>query len=110
MGERHFRRYAQTGERFDGRRALEIGLAHEIAERPDEIEFLLHTLLEQVKANGPVAMAASKRLALDLTFRPVDAALMADTAQRIARTRAGDEAKEGLSAFLEKRKPEWNKN
>jgi methylglutaconyl-CoA hydratase len=109
IGERHFRRYAQTGERFDGRRALEIGLAHEIAERPDEIEFLLHTLLEQVKANGPAAMAASKKLALDLTFRPVDAALMADTAQRIARTRAGDEAKEGLSAFLEKRKPEWNK-
>jgi methylglutaconyl-CoA hydratase len=107
MGERHFRRFAQSGERFDGRKAYDIGLAHEIAERPDEIEFLLHTLLEQVKANGPAAMAASKKLALDLTFRPVDAPLMADTAQRIAQTRAGAEAKEGLSAFLEKRKPVW---
>jgi methylglutaconyl-CoA hydratase len=109
MGERHFRRFAQTGERFDGRKAYDIGLAHEIAERPDEIEFLLHTLLEQVKGNGPAAMAASKRLALDLTFRPIDAALMTDTAQRIAQTRAGAEAKEGLAAFMEKRKAAWVK-
>jgi len=39
--------------------------------------------------------------------RPVDDALVEDTAQRIAQIRATPEAREGLSAFLEKRPPNW---
>jgi methylglutaconyl-CoA hydratase len=39
--------------------------------------------------------------------RPIDAGLRAETSRRIAERRASDEAKEGLSAFLQKRKPRW---
>ena len=52
-------------------------------------------------------MAAAKRLVREVAGRPVDSALVADTAERIARSRATDDAKEGLAAFLGKRKPRW---
>jgi methylglutaconyl-CoA hydratase len=110
IGERAFRRYAVTGERFDGRMAKAMGLAHEVAETEEGLQPLLEAMLKQLSANGISAMTESKRLAINLAGRPVDAALMEDTARRIASTRAGAEAKEGLTAFFEKRKPGWVRN
>lgn len=109
IGERHFRRYAQTGERFDGKKAHETGLVHRLAERPEDTEYLLHATLKDIAANGPQAMTAVKKLALDYAGREITPALTEDSAARIATIRAGGEAKEGLSAFLEKRKPRWCK-
>lgn len=107
IGERQARRYFQTGERFDGKKAHEIGLVHRLAERPEDVEYLLHTVLKDIAVNGPRAMAAAKRLCLDYAGHPVTADIVNDSAARIAGIRAGDEAKEGLAAFLEKRKPRW---
>jgi methylglutaconyl-CoA hydratase len=109
IGPRHARRYFQTGERFTGVQAQAIGLVHEVAEVADDMPLILGALLDQVAANGPQAMAASKKLCLDITGRAVTPELMDDTATRIAQTRADDEAKEGLGAFLEKRKASWIK-
>ena len=52
-------------------------------------------------------MQASKRLVRDFAGRPLDAALIADSVERIAAVRGSDEAREGVSAFLEKRQPAW---
>ena len=52
---------------------------------------------------------SAKDLARDLSGRGIDEALLDDTARRIAQIRATDEAREGLSAFLEKRKAAWTK-
>ena len=107
MGERHARRYFQTGERFNGQRAYDIGFVHEVVSGSDEMEVCLQGLLKALAGNGPHAMKDAKKLCLDLAGQPITPELMDDTASRIARTRAGIEAKEGLSAFLEKRKAEW---
>lgn len=104
IGERQARRYFQTGERFDGAKAHEIGLVHRVAERPEDMEYLLHTLLKEIATNGPLATREAKRLCRDLSGPPVTQAVMEDTARRIAAIRTGTEAQERLSAFLEKRK------
>jgi methylglutaconyl-CoA hydratase len=53
------------------------------------------------------AVRESKRLVREIAGRPIDDALLADTANRIASARASDDGKEGVRAFLEKRKPRW---
>lgn len=107
LGERQSRMYFQTGQRFTGGRAYDIGLVHELAESEGEMNELLRGVLANLSANGPKAMAAAKELCLDLAGQPLTPDVLNGTARRIAKTRAGEEAKEGLSAFLEKRKPAW---
>ena len=52
-------------------------------------------------------LQAAKDLIRAVTGRPIDAAISEETAQRIARQRATDEAKDGIAAFLDKRPPAW---
>ena len=107
MGERQARRYFQTGERFSGQRAYDMGFVHEVADGVADIETRLETLLKIIAANGPGAMKDAKKLCLDFAGIPITPETINDTANRIAHTRGGAEAKEGLSAFLEKRKAQW---
>ena len=106
IGERQATRYFQSAERIDARRAAELGLAH----RSVADEALAAALDEQIAAlleGGPKSQAAAKALIRAVAHRPVDDALLADTARRIAELRATPEAREGLSAFLDKRPAEW---
>ena len=64
-------------------------------------------MISELLKNGPDAMVRSKALIAAVANRPVDDAVKEDTAQRIADARASDEGKEGLEAFLNKRKPAW---
>jgi len=50
----------------------------------------------------------NERLIREVARRPVDDALSAETAKRIADIRASAEGREGIAAFLEKRKPSWS--
>jgi len=106
IGARAARRYFLSAERFDAERARQLGLVHEIVPAED-LDERLERLTGQLLGNGPEAMAAAKRLVADVAGRPVDRALLEDTAERIAVIRASDEGKEGLAAFLEKRTPNW---
>ena len=109
IGERQARRYFQTGERFDGEVAYRLGLVHELAARPEDVEPILHNILNEIKGNGPQAMTAAKKLCLDLSGKDILPKVLEDTANRIALIRAGDEAREGLDAFINKRDASWKK-
>jgi len=67
----------------------------------------LKVMLDHMRTNGPLAMREAKRLIMDYAGAPLSAKIMADSAERIAAIRSRPEAKEGLKAFLEKRKPGW---
>ncbi|MBM3565491.1 MAG: enoyl-CoA hydratase/isomerase family protein [Alphaproteobacteria bacterium] len=107
IGERQARRYFLTAERFSAAEARRIGLVHEVVPAA-ELEITARRMVETLMANGPRAMREAKSLIRAIAGRPIDAAVIDDTARRIARVRATDEAREGLAAFLEKRKPSWS--
>jgi len=106
MGERMARRYFLTAEVFDASEALRIGLLTAVSpsEKLDgEIEEILRHLMQ----SGPQALVKIKDLIRTVTAGPVDDAMIADTAKRIAEIRGSPEGREGVASFLEKRKPSW---
>jgi methylglutaconyl-CoA hydratase len=99
------RRYCQTAERFDAAEARRIGLLHEVV--PAEgLDAAVDGIVAGILKNAPASVAASKRLIRE-TAGVVTGAMREDTASRMAAIRATDEGKEGVSSFLEKRKPSW---
>ena len=106
IGERQAYRYFQTAERISAARARELGLAHEVSDA-DGLDAQVQQLIDALLAGGPGAQAAATDLIRAVANRPVDAAVIDDTARRIATLRATPEAREGLSAFLQKRPPAW---
>lgn len=110
IGRRQVRRYFQTGEFIPAQTALNIGLIHEVAHDAEAVKTSVEEKIERALKNGPQAMRAAKELADDISAAGVIAETeLHDTAIRIAKIRCGEEAQEGLSAFLEKRKPSWAK-
>jgi methylglutaconyl-CoA hydratase len=107
IGERQARRYFLTAERFDAAEALRIGLLHIVVEEA-RLDAAVQGIVEQLLNGGPRAQAASKDLIAAVVNRPVDRALVEDTAERIARIRVTPEGREGIAAFLEKRAPSWS--
>lgn len=107
IGSRAARRYFLTAERFDAAQAFRLGLIHELAEDERQMDEIIAKLVGTLLANGPEAVAASKDLIRAVARHPVDDNLRDETARRIAERRASPEGQEGLSAFLEKRKPSW---
>ena len=108
MGLREARRWCLTGEVMDAATARRTGLVHEVADDAG-LAGAVEALLAALLAGAPGAQAEIKRLLRHVTARSEagDEALLADTARWIARVRAGAEAREGLAAFLERRKPGW---
>ena len=106
IGQRAARRYFQTAERFSAAEARHLGLLHEVVDDDEALHAAGDKAIAALMAVGPRAAAESK----DLVFavdRPLSEDVIEDTADRIARVRASDEGKEGVNAFLEKRKPAW---
>jgi methylglutaconyl-CoA hydratase len=108
IGARQAHRWFLTGETMDAATALRIGLVHETADDA-ALAAAAGRLFDALQAGGPEAQVEIKRLLRHVTGRsvPGDQAMLDDTAQWIARVRAGTEAAEGLSAFLEKRQARW---
>ncbi|TMH42520.1 MAG: enoyl-CoA hydratase/isomerase family protein [Betaproteobacteria bacterium] len=108
IGPRAARRYFLSAEVFDAAEALRIGLLSAVVPAA-ELDAFISQLLEQLLAGGAAAHARIKDLVRDIAGRPIDDALRADTARRIAEIRASPEGKEGIASFLEKRKPSWKR-
>jgi len=105
IGVSQARRFFLSGERFDAHTAKELGLVHEVV-APDRLDDAVQRIVDHMLKGGPNAHREAKALIRAVAGRDPEA-VGADTAQRLAQVRAGAEAQEGLSAFFEKRKPDW---
>lgn len=107
VGPRNARALFATGRLFDAERAAAIGLVQEVVADAEGLAAARDRLARDMMACAPGAVAASKRLVDDVAGRLIDEDLMRETAHRIAKQRVGEEGREGVRAFLDKRKPAW---
>lgn len=107
IGARQARRYMLTGERFSAAEAHRMGLVHEVVSDGAALTAAVESLVAKLFAAAPQAVIDSKALIAKVAGEPVTAELIDMTARCIADVRSRDEAREGVSAFLEKRKPSW---
>lgn len=107
IGERAAHYYFLTGERFNAERAFQLGLIHQIAEN-EALQSIGISLAKKLLENNPKAMAAAKHLISYVAKETITAQLAQKTAEHLAELRATPQAQEGLKAFLEKRKPQWD--
>ena len=94
-----------TGERFDGREAERIGLVYR-AVSEDQLDTEVARVVGELLSSGPAAVASAKVLVKDVASLSLDDAI-ALTSKWIARIRSTPEAREGMQAFLDKRRPDW---
>jgi methylglutaconyl-CoA hydratase len=106
IGERQARRYMLSGEEFDCAEAWRIGLVHELVEE-ETLATRVGEMLGQLYSSGPKAVHAIKQLIPHSAHSAIGAGIIDETSKVIADIRATPEAQEGLTAFLEKRKPSW---
>jgi methylglutaconyl-CoA hydratase len=106
IGERAARRYFLTAERFDATEAKRIGLAHEVVDEAS-LDTAVAQWTDALLACSPHALDEAKRLIRDVSCETIDDELIADTVRRIADIRSSEQGREGVQAFLNKRKPFW---
>ena len=106
IGARASRRYFLTAERFSAAEAHRIGLVHESVPM-DQLDASVQALVQALCANSPMAVKDAKRLVDTVAGQDINEALIATTVAGIADSRASADGKEGVQAFLDKRKPAW---
>lgn len=106
MGERAAQRYFLTAERFDAQEAHRIGFVHEVV-AADQLDAKVAELAQALVNASPNAVRACKTLVQEVAGRDIDASLIGRTVEGIADIRSSTEGREGVQAFLQKRKPFW---
>ena len=105
LGDRAARELMLTGERFGAGRALELGVVHHVVPVA-ELDAKVDERVGELLKGGPQAQERIKQLLVrwaDVTWEEYRRALP----ETLASVRSGEEARDGLAAFLEKRKPRW---
>ncbi|HWB79818.1 MAG TPA: enoyl-CoA hydratase-related protein, partial [Nannocystaceae bacterium] len=105
IGLSQAKRLALTGARFDGKRAKELGLVHDVVDDRTLTETVAETLT-QIRRCAPGANAATKAIMLQAGSTALPE-LLDDAAAHFAAATRGPEAAEGMMAFVQKRKPSW---
>ena len=105
IGDKRARDLLLTGRLFDAAEAHRLGLVNEVVER-DALDERVRALAQVLAANSPESMAATKRLLAAQNKGWLDAAI-AQAMEANARARETADFREGIAAFLEKRKPAW---
>ncbi|WP_369932776.1 enoyl-CoA hydratase-related protein [Xanthomonas tesorieronis] len=106
IGARQARRWFASAEAFDAATATQIGLVHQTV-APTALDAAVQRQVELLGQAGPLAAAGAKALVRRVAAGGDSAALDRDNAALIARLRVSAEGQEGLSAFLDKRDPNW---
>ena len=107
IGEREARRYFLTAERFSAAEAFRIGLVHDLVADEGALDDRIGEVVDSMLSCSPAAQLAAKELIRAVANRPVTSELIQDTAERIAKIRSSPEGREGVAAFLEKRRALW---
>jgi len=103
IGAGHARALFTTGEMFRAEKALRIGLVHDVV-RSEDLDDAVMAKIKLILSAGPLSVAESKRIAQGALMTPEESATV------LASARAGDEGKEGVKAFLDKRSPNFKAN
>jgi methylglutaconyl-CoA hydratase len=106
VGRRQARRLALTMTRIRADEALAIGLVHQVC-AGEELDATVDATLQELLGGGPNAQREIKALLAQLEVGPVTEAVRELTAQTISRVRGTEEAREGFTAFIDKRPPPW---
>ncbi|QDH71823.1 enoyl-CoA hydratase-related protein [Marilutibacter alkalisoli] len=106
IGARQARRWFASAEIFDADEACRIGLLHQVAEA-DALDAAVQRQIDLLLKAGPIASSSAKVLVRQVTAHTDRDRHDTDNAALIARLRVSEEGQEGLSAFLDKRKPKW---
>ena len=106
IGARQARRWFATAEIFDAAEALRIGLLHQVV-ASDQLDAAVQRQIDLLMKAGPVASATAKALVRRVAAAGDSATADDANAELIARLRVSPEGQEGISAFLDKRKPAW---
>ncbi|MEJ0023136.1 MAG: enoyl-CoA hydratase-related protein [Alphaproteobacteria bacterium] len=109
IGTRAARALFASALPVDAARAKALGLIQEIVADELGLESALKHLAGLAFENAPSAVAAAKQLVRDVAGRQIDDRLVKETAKRSAVQRASEEGQEGTTAFLEKRRPAWDR-
>ena len=107
IGSNHARRYFLTAERFDAARAREVGLLHELCDDAAGLATWAEHFASELTLCAPSAVSAGKELIAAVENRERDDSLLQETARRLSLQRESAEGREGISAFLAKRKAAW---
>ena len=107
IGPRRARGLFASGRAFDAGFARDIGLVDEVVDDADALQATRDRIAREIMACAPGAVADAKRLVDAVADRDIDHRLLEDTAHRIARARVSDEGREGVLAFIDRRKPYW---
>ena len=109
IGSSNFRRLSMMASKIDSDEAKVIGLINTIAESPDEFSSPLEEIISEVLSTGPMAVAEAKELTLTFDrWNGSDDELRQWTLDKTSQMRGSEEGQEGLSSFLERRKPNWS--
>ena len=106
IGARQARRYFATAEIFDATEALRMGLLHQVVPTSD-LDAAVQRQLDLLAKAAPLAAAQAKSLVRRVAAGGDGESMDVANAELIARLRVSPEGQEGLSAFLDKRKPAW---
>ncbi|HEV8692793.1 MAG TPA: enoyl-CoA hydratase-related protein, partial [Lysobacter sp.] len=106
IGARQARRWFATAEIFDATEAKRIGLLHDVVDA-DALDAAAQRQIDLLLKAGPIATASAKTLVRRVAAETNRNMLDSDNAALIAKLRVSPEGQEGLTAFLDKRKPYW---
>jgi len=107
IGPRAAQRLFLTAQKISADQARELGLVSEVVDAETDPDLALSFLIRTLKTCGPQALAEIKALIAQVADQPITPALIEHTAQAIARLRVSAEGREGIQAFLEKRRAPW---
>ena len=109
LGSAGFRRLAMLASRIGSEEALRIGFVDEVAESPDDMEGSVSRVISEVMTSGPIAGTSAKRMVAELDrWDGDDESLRSWTLDLTSKMRGSPAGQEGLSAFLDGRKPAWS--
>ena len=106
VGEKQARDLLFTGRTFSADEALHMGLANEVV-APDQVMHRAHELATSLLQNSPMSLLATKRLLTAYSAHELDRDTKVAVEEN-AHIRTTNDFREGVSAFLEKRKPHWS--